>query len=78
VNKAELEGGLWREGYESRERANQARGASCCSAHDFDARLLVLDGSITPVFGVDRCTYRAGDSRTARAGMMHEESRQTA
>lgn len=42
-------------------------------AHDFDARVLVLDGSITFIFGTDRATCRAGDSFSLPAGTTHEE-----
>ena len=41
-------------------------------AHEFGARV-VLDGSITLVFGEDRVTYRPGDSCSVPAGTMHEE-----
>jgi len=42
-------------------------------AHDFDARLFVLEGSVTLVFGSDRVTYGPGDSCNVPAGTMHEE-----
>jgi uncharacterized cupin superfamily protein len=41
-------------------------------AHEFGARV-VLDGSITLVFGEDRVTCRPGDSCSVPAGTMHEE-----
>ena len=73
MGRAEFEADLRREGYELREgeiEPNVHRGSH---AHEFDARLLVLDGSITLVFGADRCTYGPGDSCTVPAGTMHEE-----
>jgi mannose-6-phosphate isomerase-like protein (cupin superfamily) len=73
MNRAEFEADLRREGYELREgeiEPNVHRGAH---AHEFDARLFVLDGSITLVLGDEQCIYRAGDSCTVPAGTMHEE-----
>jgi quercetin dioxygenase-like cupin family protein len=51
-----------REGYEVREgeiKPNQHREAH---THGFDARIFVLDGFITLVFGDNRCTYGPGDT----------------
>ncbi len=73
MNRAEFEADLRREGYELREgeiKPNEHRGSH---AHEFDARLFVLDGSITLVFGAERCTYGPGDSCNVPAGTMHEE-----
>jgi mannose-6-phosphate isomerase-like protein (cupin superfamily) len=73
MDRGEFEADLVREGYELREgeiKPNVHRGSH---AHEFDARLFVLEGSITLVFGVDRCTYRPGDSCNVPAGTMHEE-----
>jgi hypothetical protein len=58
MDRAEFETDLQREGYELREgeiEPNVHRGSH---AHEFDARLFVLEGSITLVVGADRCTYR--------------------
>ena len=73
MDRAEFEADLRREGYELREgeiEPNVHRGSH---AHEFDARLFVLDGSITLVFGADRRTYGPGDSCTVPAGTVHEE-----
>jgi mannose-6-phosphate isomerase-like protein (cupin superfamily) len=73
MNRAEFEADLRREGYELREgeiKPNEHRGFH---AHEFDAQLFVLEGSITLVFGADRCTYGPGDSCNVLAGTMHEE-----
>jgi quercetin dioxygenase-like cupin family protein len=73
MNRAEFEADLWREGYELREdeiEPNVHRGSH---AHEFDARLFVLEGSITLVVGADRSTYRPGDACNVPAGTMHEE-----
>ena len=61
MNRAEFEADLRREGYEIREgeiKPNEHRGAH---THDFDARVMVLDGTITMVFGNDRCVYGPGE-----------------
>src|SRR5271156_3735589 len=73
MNRTEFEADLRREGYELREgeiKPNEHRGSH---AHEFDAQLFVLEGSITLVFGADRCTYGPGDSCNVPAGTMHEE-----
>jgi mannose-6-phosphate isomerase-like protein (cupin superfamily) len=72
MDRAEFEADLRREGYELREgeiKPNVHRGSH---AHEFDARLFVLEGSITLVFGADRCTYRRGDACNVPAGTMTE------
>ena len=73
MERAEFEADLRSEGYELREgeiEPNTHRGSH---AHEFDARLFVLEGSLTLVFGAERCTYRPGDSCNVPAGTMHEE-----
>jgi quercetin dioxygenase-like cupin family protein len=73
MNKAEFEADLIREGYEVRSgeiKPNEHREAH---AHSFDARIFLLDGSITLVFGDDRHTYGPGDACIVPAGTMHEE-----
>jgi mannose-6-phosphate isomerase-like protein (cupin superfamily) len=73
MNRAEFEADIRREGYELREGEIEPNVHRAAHAHEFDARLFVLDGSITLVFGDERCTYRAGDSCTVPTGTMHEE-----
>jgi mannose-6-phosphate isomerase-like protein (cupin superfamily) len=73
MTRAEFEAELRREGYEVREGEHKPHTHREAHAHGFDARLLVLDGSITLVFGNDRVTYGPGDSCTVPAGTMHEE-----
>ena len=73
MNRAEFEADLQHEGYEIREggiKPNEHRGAH---THDFDARVFVLEGSITLVFGEERCVYGPGDSCSVPAGTVHEE-----
>ena len=73
MNRAEFEADLRREGYELREGEIEPNVHRAAHAHEFDARLFVVDGSITLVFGDKRCTYRAGDSCNVPAGTLHEE-----
>jgi mannose-6-phosphate isomerase-like protein (cupin superfamily) len=57
-----IRGRVRREGYEVREgeiKPNEHREAH---AHGFDARLFILNGSITLVFGQDRVAYGLGDA----------------
>jgi len=73
MNRTEFEADLRREGYELREGKIEPNVHRDAHAHDFDARLFVLDGSVTLVFGSDRVTYGPGDSCNVPAGTMHEE-----
>jgi mannose-6-phosphate isomerase-like protein (cupin superfamily) len=73
MNREEFEADVLREGYDLREgeiKPNEHRDAH---AHGFDARLFVLDGSITLVFGEQRVVYKRGDTCMVPAGTMHEE-----
>ena len=73
MNRTEFEADLRREGYELREGQIDPNVHRDAHAHDFDARLFVLEGSVTLVFGSDRVTYGPGDSCNVPAGTMHEE-----
>ena len=73
MNRTEFEADLRRDGYELREGKIEPNVHRDAHAHDFDARLFVLDGSVTLVFGSDRVTYGPGDSCNVPAGTMHEE-----
>ena len=73
MNRAEFEADLRREGYELREGKIEADVHRDAHAHDFDARLFVLEGSVTLVFGTDHCIYGPGESCNVPAGTMHEE-----
>lgn len=73
MTRAEFEADVQRQGYELREseiKPNEHREAH---AHGFDARLFILDGSITLVFGDERRVYGPGNSCNVPAGTMHEE-----
>jgi len=73
MTRAEFEAELIREGYEIREGEIKPDVHREAHAHVFDVRLLVLDGSVSLVFGQDRVTYGPGDSCRVPAGTMHEE-----
>jgi len=73
MTRAEFEAELLREGYEVRDGEIEPHVHREAHAHEFDARVLVLDGSITLVFGTDRATYGPGDSCSLPAGTMHAE-----
>ena len=73
MDRAEFEADVRREGYELRAGEIEPNVHRAAHAHEFDARLFVLEGSITLVFGDKRCTYRAGESCNVPAGTMHEE-----
>ena len=73
MNRAEFEADARRQGYEIRDgeiRPNEHREAH---AHEFDARLFVLDGHLTLVRGGDRHTFGPGDTCEVPAGTPHEE-----
>ena len=73
MTRTEFEAALRRDGYEVREGEFKPNHHRPAHAHEFDARLFVLDGSVTLVFGDDRCGYGPGDSCDVPAGTMHEE-----
>jgi quercetin dioxygenase-like cupin family protein len=73
MNRAEFEADLRREGYEVREAEIEPNRHFEAHAHDFDARIFVLDGSITLVFGAERVFYGPSDSFSVPAGTLHEE-----
>jgi mannose-6-phosphate isomerase-like protein (cupin superfamily) len=73
MNRAEFEADVRREGYELREGKIEPNVHLDAHSHEFDARLFVLEGSVTLVFGTDRRSYGPGDSCNVPAGTMHEE-----
>ena len=62
VDRAEFESDLQREG---KIEPNMHRASR---AHEFDDRLIVLEGSITLVVSADRCAYRPGETCHVPAG----------
>ena len=73
MDRAEFEASLQQEGYEVRDGEIEPHRHREAHAHEFDARIFVLDGAITLVFGTERVTYRPGDSCNVPASTMHEE-----
>jgi len=78
MNRTEFEASLRQEGYEVREGEIEPHRHLGAHAHDFDARIFVLDGAVTLVFGTERVTYGPGDSCNVPAGTMHEEHTESA
>ena len=66
MTRMEFEADLRREGYEVREAEIKPDVHRDFHAHDYDARLFVLDGTVTLDFGHERITYRSGDFCTVR------------
>ena len=73
MTRAEFEAELRREGYEIREGEIQPHVHREPHAHEFDARLFILKGSLTLALGNDRVTYGPGDSCSVPAGTVHAE-----
>ena len=57
MNRAEFEADVRREGYEVHEGEIKPNVNRKGHAHEFDARLFILEGSLTLVVGADRHTY---------------------
>ena len=73
MTRTEFEAELRRDGYEISEGEIQAHVHRDLHAHDFDARLFVVKGSLTMAFGNDRVAYGPGDSCNVPAGTVHAE-----
>lgn len=73
MNRSDFEAELRQQGYELREGEIKPNEHRAAHTHPFDARLFILDGSLTLVFGDERCAYGSGDSCAVPAGTMHEE-----
>jgi len=73
MNRPEFEADLRREGYEVSEGGIDPNQHRAAHAHEFDVRLMVLDGSIGLAFGNDRRDYGPNDTCHIPAGTMHEE-----
>ena len=74
MDRTEFENGLRRDGYDAAlDRHMDANATNPEHSHEFDARLLIIEGEITiGQGGVDR-TYRTGDSCAFPAGTKHTE-----
>jgi quercetin dioxygenase-like cupin family protein len=65
---------LRKEGYgEVVDRRMEANAVNPEHAHEFDARLLVLEGAMTITAEGNRRTYHAGDTFAMTAGCRHAE-----
>jgi mannose-6-phosphate isomerase-like protein (cupin superfamily) len=73
MDRTEFETNARRDGYEIREGGIPPNEHRPSHSHSFDARLFVLDGSITLVFGAERVHYGPGASCDVPAGTPHEE-----
>jgi len=73
MTRAEFEAELLRDGYEVHEGEIKPNVHREAHTHGFDARVFVLAGSISLVFGEERATYRPGDSCSIPAGTLHAE-----
>ena len=74
MDRASFETELREQGYaEVIERRMEANTLNPEHAHEFDARLMVLDGTMTIASEGSERTYRAGDVYTMQAGCRHTE-----
>jgi quercetin dioxygenase-like cupin family protein len=74
MNRADFETELRAQGYrEIVDRRMDAKATNPEHSHEFDARLLVLEGEMTVVCDGEERTYRAGDTFAMTAGHRHTE-----
>jgi quercetin dioxygenase-like cupin family protein len=74
MNRAEFEAELQREGFsEIVDRRMEAGAFNPEHAHEFDARLLVLEGEVAIARDGGEQVYRAGESFAMTAGCRHTE-----
>ena len=74
MDKAQFEAELRDQGYsEIVDRRMQANAFNPEHDHEFDARLLVLEGAMVVARQGEEQTYRAGDSFAMTAGCRHTE-----
>ncbi len=74
MSRVAFETELQEQGYaELVDRRMEANAVNPEHAHEFDARLLVLEGALTITRDGDERTYRAGDSFAMSAGCRHAE-----
>ena len=62
------------EGYEASERFKEAAPDNGMHAHDFDARLFILEGQVTMTFADGAKTFGPGDDCHVPAGTRHSEA----
>ena len=74
MNRPDFETELRAQGYlEIADRRMGANSTNPEHAHEFDARLLVLEGEMTIACEGEERTYRAGDTFAMTAGCRHTE-----
>jgi quercetin dioxygenase-like cupin family protein len=74
MNRVEFENELRAHGYqEMADRRMPANETNPEHSHEFDARLLVLEGEMTITSGGEERTYRTGDTFAMTAGCRHTE-----
>ena len=74
MNQAQFESEVREQGYrEIVDRRMEAGAVNPEHAHEFDARLLILEGEMTIVCGGEERTYRSGDTFAMAAGRPHTE-----
>jgi len=74
MDRAEFETALHAQGYrEVVDRRMEPNSINPEHSHEFDARLLVLEGEMTIVCEGEERTYGAGDSFAMSAGRRHTE-----
>ena len=74
MDRTIFENGLREQGYgEVVDRRMQPREVNPAHAHEFDARLLVLEGAMTIAAEGGEHTYRAGEIFEMPAGRRHSE-----
>ena len=73
MTRGEFESELRRDGYQVEEGEIKPHTHRELHVHEFDARVFVVDGSITMDFGTEKVTYRPGDACNVPAGTRHAE-----
>jgi quercetin dioxygenase-like cupin family protein len=74
MNRVEFETSLREQGYqEVTDRRMEPNKTNPEHSHEFDARLLVLEGEMTIACDGEKRTYRAGDTFAMSAGHLHTE-----
>ena len=74
MDRTEFEAALREEGYlEVADRRMEPHKTNPEHSHEFDARLLVLEGKITITCEGEERTYRAGDTFAMSTGCLHTE-----
>jgi quercetin dioxygenase-like cupin family protein len=75
VDRTAFEAGLRDGGYgEVVDRRMEPREVNPTHAHEFDARLLILEGAVTIASEGGEHTYRAGEIYEMTAGRRHSET----